>query len=86
MTVQEGCNKFCKFCVVPYTRGPEFSRSIDELFNECNDLVKNGVKEITLLGQNVNAYYHQGNKLSKLIEKFQALKTLKELDTQLHIL
>ena len=79
LTVQEGCNKFCKFCVVPYTRGPEFSRSIDELFNECNDLVKNGVKEIILLGQNVNAYYHQGNKLSKLIEKISSIKNLERI-------
>ena len=76
LTIQEGCNKFCKFCVVPYTRGPEFSRSTEELFNECNNLVSNGVKEITLLGQNVNAYFHQGNKLSKLIEKISKIKKL----------
>ena len=56
LTIQEGCDKFCKFCVVPYTRGSEFSRSIDELFNETKNLVNNGSREITLLGQNVNAY------------------------------
>ena len=56
LTIQEGCDKFCKFCVVPYTRGPEFSRSIKELVIEANELVNNGVREINLLGQNVNAY------------------------------
>ena len=56
LTIQEGCDKFCKFCVVPYTRGPEYSRSIDELIKETNQLVNNGTREIILLGQNVNAY------------------------------
>jgi len=56
LTIQEGCDKFCKFCVVPYTRGPEFSRSLKELVQEAKQLVHNGSREITLLGQNVNAY------------------------------
>ena len=55
LTIQEGCDKFCKFCVVPYTRGAEFSRPINELIREVKDLVSNGAKEIILLGQNVNA-------------------------------
>ena len=56
LTVQEGCDKFCSFCVVPYTRGAELSRSPDKIIAEARDLVARGVREITLLGQNVNAY------------------------------
>ena len=56
LTIQEGCDKFCKFCVVPYTRGPEHSRSISEILSEAKHLISNGVQEIILLGQNVNAY------------------------------
>ena len=76
LTIQEGCDKFCKFCVVPYTRGGEYSRSIDEIVNEANNLVKNGAKEITLLGQNVNAYYYEDKKLSHLIYEIAKIKKL----------
>ena len=79
LTVQEGCDKFCKFCVVPYTRGPEYSRSIQELVNECIELVDNGSKEITLLGQNVNAYNYDGKKLSDLIKEISKIKRLKRI-------
>ncbi len=79
LTIQEGCDKFCKFCVVPYTRGPEFSRSVDELFKEANELVNNGAKEITLLGQNVNAYNYKGKKLSDLIYEISQIKNLKRI-------
>ena len=79
LTVQEGCDKFCKFCVVPYTRGPEFSRSVQELVNECIELVDNGSKEITLLGQNVNAYNYDGKKLSDLINEISKIKRLKRI-------
>ena len=79
LTIQEGCNKFCKFCVVPYTRGPEYSRSIQELINECNELADNGSKEITLLGQNVNAYNYNGKKLSDLINEISKIKRLKRI-------
>ncbi len=61
LTVQEGCDKFCAFCVVPYTRGAEASRPVDRILTEARDLVERGVREITLLGQNVNAYHGQGS-------------------------
>ncbi|MGI9383023.1 MAG: tRNA (N6-isopentenyl adenosine(37)-C2)-methylthiotransferase MiaB [Methyloligellaceae bacterium] len=60
LTVQEGCDKFCTFCVVPYTRGAEYSRSVAEIAAEAERLADAGVKEITLLGQNVNAYHGHG--------------------------
>jgi tRNA-2-methylthio-N6-dimethylallyladenosine synthase len=79
LTIQEGCDKFCKFCVVPYTRGGEYSRSINEIVKEANVLVENGSKEITLLGQNVNAYNFRGNKLSNLIFEIAKIKDLKRI-------
>ena len=60
LTVQEGCDKFCAFCVVPYTRGAEVSRPASQVLDEARDLVDRGVREITLLGQNVNAYHGAG--------------------------
>ena len=79
LTIQEGCDKFCKFCVVPYTRGAEFSRSIEELLFEAKQLIENGAKEIILLGQNVNAYNFKNKKLSDLIFEISKLKKLKRI-------
>jgi len=79
LTIQEGCDKFCKFCVVPYTRGSEYSRSIKELVIEAKQLIDNGAKEITLLGQNVNAYNFEGKKLSDLIFEISKIKDLKRI-------
>ncbi len=60
LTIQEGCDKFCTFCVVPYTRGAEFSRPVSDVLAEAKQLVRRGAREITLLGQNVNAYHGDG--------------------------
>ncbi len=73
LTIQEGCDKFCHFCVVPYTRGPEYSRPFSEVVNEAKILAKNGVKEIILLGQNVNAYTYNNLKLSNLILEIEKI-------------
>ena len=80
LTIQEGCDKFCKFCVVPYTRGPEYSRSFYKIINEAKQLIKNGSKEITVLGQNVNAYlYEEKNKNFRLSNIIMALEEFPEL-------
>ena len=84
LTIQEGCDKFCKFCVVPYTRGPEYSRPFKKIIDEAKQLIENGSKEITLLGQNVNAYLYKEKsnnfRLSNIImalEKFPKLKRIR---------
>ncbi len=76
LTIQEGCDKFCHFCVVPFTRGPEYSRPFKEIIREAKILAENGVKEIILLGQNVNAYQYENNKLSDLILEIEKIPNI----------
>ena len=75
LTIQEGCDKFCHFCVVPFTRGPEYSRPFNKIISEAEQLIKNGAKEITLLGQNVNAYSYTENS-----KEFRISNLIKHLD------
>ena len=80
LTIQEGCDKFCHFCVVPYTRGPEYSRPFKQIIDEAKNLVDNGAQEIILLGQNVNAYSNEEYRLSNLIleiEKFSEIQRIR---------
>ena len=83
VTIQEGCDKFCHFCVVPYTRGPEYSRPFNQIISETKELVNRGAREIILLGQNVNAYSSVENgkeyRLSNLIMSLESLKDLKRI-------
>ncbi len=79
LTIQEGCDKFCHFCVVPYTRGPEYSRPFKQILDEAKYLADNGSKEIILLGQNVNAYDNEGHRLSDLIFNIEKLPEIKRV-------
>jgi len=79
ITIQEGCDKFCKFCVVPYTRGPEFSRNNVKIIDEVKSLSDNGTKEIILLGQNVSSYNDNGVTLAKLIKKISKINGIKRV-------
>jgi tRNA-2-methylthio-N6-dimethylallyladenosine synthase len=81
LTVQEGCDKFCTFCVVPYTRGAEFSRGVEAVVAEAERLASSGVRELTLLGQNVNAYHGEGPdgrpwSLAQLIKRLASMKSI----------
>ena len=84
ISIQEGCDKFCSFCVVPYTRGPEFSRPVDDILKEAKKYVSSGVKELILLGQNVNAYHGvasdgKSRDLSYLIDKISEIDEVKRI-------
>ena len=79
LTIQEGCDKFCHFCVVPYTRGPEYSRPFNQVVDEAKYLVENGTKEIILLGQNVNAYDNENFRLSDLILEIEKIPELERV-------
>ena len=81
LTIQEGCDKFCHFCVVPYTRGPEYSRPFQQIINEAKELVEAGAKEIILLGQNVNAYsYNVQNTEFRLSDLLLELDSFDQLE------
>ena len=79
LTVQEGCDKFCAFCVVPYTRGSEVSRDPQRILTEARGLVEKGVRDLTLLGQNVNAYHGDGWTLSRLIRELAKVDGLERI-------
>ena len=79
LTIQEGCDKFCHFCVVPYTRGPEYSRPFDQIINEAKEMVQSGTKEIILLGQNVNAYSYKEFRLSDLLLELENFNELERI-------
>ena len=79
LTIQEGCDKFCHFCVVPYTRGPEYSRPFQQIIDEAKYLSEKGTKEIILLGQNVNAYNYGKKKLSNLIMEIEKIQHIERI-------
>ena len=81
LTIQEGCDKFCHFCVVPYTRGPEYSRPFNQIINEAKELIESGAKEIILLGQNVNAYnFKEQDKEFRLSNLLLELESFEQLE------
>jgi len=79
VSIQEGCDKFCSFCVVPYTRGSEFSRSINEIKEEIKQYIDSGIKEVILLGQNVNAY-HDDSQSGKRADLAYLINKISEFD------
>ncbi len=79
LTIQEGCDKFCHFCVVPFTRGPEYSRPFQQIIDEAKYLSEKGTKEIVLLGQNVNAYNDGKNRLSNLIMEIEKIQDIRRI-------
>jgi len=84
VSIQEGCDKFCTFCVVPYTRGAEFSRKVQDIYSEALKHAQNGTKEIYLLGQNVNAYHGldengESSNLAKLIDKISEIPEIERI-------
>ncbi len=79
LTIQEGCDKFCTFCVVPYTRGAEFSRAPAQIFDEAKKLADQGVRELTLLGQNVNAYHSGASTLASLITELSQISGIQRI-------
>ena len=79
VTIMRGCDKFCTFCIVPFTRGRERSRSIDGIVKEVKNVINDGFTEVTLLGQNVNSYNYNGQSFTELLENVAKVKGLKRL-------
>ena len=79
VTIQEGCDKFCTFCVVPYTRGKEVSRNQKDILSEIREGAKRGVKEVILLGQNVNSYNFEGISFSSLVHSLAEIDEIKRI-------
>ncbi|MDR1926898.1 MAG: MiaB/RimO family radical SAM methylthiotransferase, partial [Endomicrobium sp.] len=79
VTVMKGCDNYCSYCIVPFVRGREFSLSADKILDECSLIVKSGVKEIMLLGQNVNSYKYEGLDFTSLIKKIAGIKDLERI-------
>ncbi len=79
ISVMRGCNNFCSFCVVPYTRGRERSKSMMDIYNECQRLADEGFRQVTLLGQNVNSYHHEGNDFTALLDKVSEIDGIKRI-------
>ena len=79
VTIMRGCDKFCTFCIVPFTRGRERSRSIDGIVREVENVISDGFTEVTLLGQNVNSYNYNGHNFTELLESVAKVKGLKRI-------
>jgi tRNA-2-methylthio-N6-dimethylallyladenosine synthase len=79
VVIMRGCDNYCSYCVVPYVRGKEISLNFEDIIKECQICVKNGIKEITLLGQNVNSYNYNGLNFSRLLKKIAAINELETL-------
>ena len=79
ISIMRGCDKFCTFCIVPFTRGRERSRSIEGIVQEAAQAVSDGFIEVTLLGQNVNSYRHEGQKFHELLDTVAQIPGLKRI-------
>jgi len=79
VTIMRGCNNFCSYCIVPYTRGRERSRPVDDIINEVTTLGEKGFKDVTLLGQNVNSYSYKNVNFAKLLQKVNEIDTIKRI-------
>ncbi|OGS22087.1 MAG: tRNA (N6-isopentenyl adenosine(37)-C2)-methylthiotransferase MiaB [Elusimicrobia bacterium RIFOXYA2_FULL_39_19] len=79
ITIMRGCNNFCSYCIVPYVRGPEQSKPVDEILKEITDLTERGIKEISLLGQNVNSYFSNNVDFADLLAKVSEIKNIKRI-------